>query len=273
MSGGGTEPDDNRPGRPPPPASGPLWIDSGGVRLAAYLARPPASAASGAGRHALVLCHGFPVDPAASAAQGQGYQELADRLAADNGWTVLALSFRGAAPSEGDFSLAGWLADLKAGIDYCLALPGVDSLWLCGFAAGGALALCAAGEDARVRGVAAFAAPADFADRANDARRFVAQARAVGLIRDPAFPSDLDAWARELREVRPLSLIGKVPPRPVLLVHGASDEVVPLLDARALADAAEGQVELRVLAGAGHRLRHDPRAIALLIGWLDRQAG
>ncbi|MDQ1373151.1 MAG: uncharacterized protein QOJ09_489, partial [Actinomycetota bacterium] len=43
------------------------------------------------------------------------------------------------------------------------------------------------------------------------------------------------------------------------------------LDARQLADAADGAVELRVLAGAGHRLRHDPRAIAVLLGWLDRQ--
>jgi putative redox protein len=71
--------------------------------------------------------------------------------------------------------------------------------------------------------------------------------------------------------VRPLSLIGKIPPRPILLVHGANDEVVPDLDARALADAAHGEVELRVLSGAAHRLRHDPRAIAILIGWLDRQ--
>jgi hypothetical protein len=38
-----------------------------------------------------------------------------------------------------------------------------------------------------------------------------------------------------------------------------------------LADAADGEVELRILAAAGHRLRHDPRAIAVLLGWLDRQ--
>ena len=122
-----------------------------------------------------------------------------------------------------------------------------------------------------MRGVAAFAAPADFGDRAIDARRFVAQARSLGIIRDRDFPSDLDAWARELREVRPLGLIGKLPPGPILLVHGANDEVVPLIDARALADAADGQAELRVLVGAGHRLRHDPRAIAILLGWMDRQ--
>ena len=104
-----------------------------------------------------------------------------------------------------------------------------------------------------------------------DPRKFLAHARSVGVIRDPAFPPDFDAWARELREIRPLGLIGKIPPRPLLIVHGASDDVVPMLDARALADAADGRVELRILVAAGHRLRHDPRAIAILLGWLDRQ--
>jgi putative redox protein len=28
---------------------------------------------------------------------------------------------------------------------------------------------------------------------------------------------------------------------------------------------------MRVIDGAGHRLRHDPRAMAMLLGWLDRQ--
>jgi pimeloyl-ACP methyl ester carboxylesterase len=218
-----------------------------------------------------VLCHGFPSDPPLPDTPNRGYQQLADRLAADTGWVVMTFSFRGTSESTGNFSLGGWLADLKAATDTLLSSPGVDGVWLCGFAAGGALSICAAGEEPRVRGVAAFSAPADFADRASDARRFVSQARAVGVIRDPNFPPDLDAWARELREIKPLNLIAKIPPRPVLLVHGANDEVVSVLDARALADAAFAQVELRVLPGAGHRLRNDPRAIALLIGWLDRQ--
>lgn len=245
----------------------PVSIQSGEIELAGYLAR-----ASGAAtvRHGLVLCHGLPVD-VSSASFARGYPELADRLASDTGWAVLTFNFRGTGASEGDFSLGGWLADLQAATAHLCDSPGVDAVWLCGFSAGGALALCAAAEDPRVRGVAAFSAQADFGDRALDARRFVAQARTVGVIRDPSFPPDLGAWARELREIRPLAAMGKIPPRPVLLVHGSNDEVVPLLDARALADAAEGEVELRVLVGAGHRLRYDPRAIALLLGWLDRQ--
>jgi putative redox protein len=196
---------------------------------------------------------------------------LADRPANDTGWTVITFAFRGTAKSTGNFSLGGWLRDLQAAVDAALTSSSVESLWLCGFAAGGALAICAAGEDPRIRGVASFSAPADFADRASDARRFVAQARVAGLIKDKGFPGDLDAWARELRDIRPLDMIARIPPRPLLIVHGANDEVVNVLDARALADAAEERAELKILPGAAHRLSHDPRAVALLLGWLDRQ--
>jgi putative redox protein len=59
-------------------------------------------------------------------------------------------------------------------------------------------------------------------------------------------------------------------PRPLLLLHGDDDESVPSTDTRQLAEA-HGAAEMRVLEGAGHRMRHDPRAMAVLFGWLDRQ--
>jgi hypothetical protein len=53
-------------------------------------------------------------------------------------------------------------------------------------------------------------------------------------------------------------------------VHGDSDDLTPLNDGRALA-SAHGDAEFRLINGAGHELRHDPRAVAVLLGWLSRQ--
>jgi putative redox protein len=43
-----------------------------------------------------------------------------------------------------------------------------------------------------------------------------------------------------------------------------------VFDARVLADA-HGSADLRIIDGASHQLRHDPRSVAILLGWLDRQ--
>ncbi|HTH07708.1 MAG TPA: alpha/beta hydrolase, partial [Ilumatobacteraceae bacterium] len=74
----------------------------------------------------------------------------------------------------------------------------------------------------------------------------------------------------ELRRFRPVDAARRFAPRPLLVMHGEDDESVPTADARQLAEA-HGAAELRLVIGAGHRLRHDPRAIAVLLGWLDRQ--
>jgi putative redox protein len=46
---------------------------------------------------------------------------------------------------------------------------------------------------------------------------------------------------------------------------------VPVAGMRALVEAATGPSELHVVLGAGHWLRADPRAIAVLVGWLERR--
>ena len=61
----------------------------------------------------------------------------------------------------------------------------------------------------------------------------------------------------------------KMSGKPLLVVHGASDQVVPSFDARVIADA-HGNADLRIIEGGTHRLRFDPRASAIIIGWLDR---
>jgi pimeloyl-ACP methyl ester carboxylesterase len=245
-------------------------ITSGGVRLAAHTARPEGPAPAG-GRPGLVMCHGFPSGPRGAVSAVATYPELADRIAAESGWTVMTFSFRGVGGSDGNFSLAGWLEDLRAAVDYLLATEDLSGVWLAGASTGGSLAICVGGDDERIRGVAALSARADFDDWAAEPRRFLDHAREIGIIKRADFPADPVAWGQELKEIRPLACASMLAPRPLLLVQGADDDVVPGVDARALADC-HGDAELRIITGAGHQLRDDPRAIAVLLGWLERQA-
>ena len=244
-------------------------FSSAGVHLLGHLAVPEEGKAA-PGHPGLVVCHGFPSDRHGTMGAVATYPELADRIAAETGWTVFTFSFRGVGASGGDFSLSGWVEDLRAAVDRLFVIGSVERVWLAGASTGGSLAICVASEDERVRGVAALSARADFDDWAAHPRQFLNHCRDIGVVRNPKFPVDPEVWALEFKEIRPVSAAASLSPRPLLLIQGSEDEVVPAVDARALADC-HGDAELRIIGGAGHLLRDDPRAIALLLGWLERQ--
>jgi putative redox protein len=146
-----------------------------------------------------------------------------------------------------------------------------DPAWLVGFGLGGALALRLAVDDGRVQGLVCLGTAADLSGWAGLGASLVARCRATGVITDPAFPPDVAAWSAELAALRPVEAAAQLGARPLLVVHGVDDVDVPTADARALADAARGPVELRLVHGAGHWLRADPRVVAMLIGWIERR--
>jgi dienelactone hydrolase len=241
---------------------------SGGIELAGHLALP--RIAPGHWVPGLVVCHNFPSERDAGRISALSFPELADRIATELGWKVLVFTFRGCGDSGGNFSLRGWLDDLLAAVGYLQREPDVGGVWVAGFGTGGAIAICAAARDPSIQGVAAMSAPADFDDWANHPRRLLQHARDVGVIHDPFFPASFDLWAKEAKEVRATACVREVAPRPLLVLHGTEDDAVPVFDARVLADA-HGEADLRIIDGGPHQLRHDPRAVAVLLGWLDRQ--
>lgn len=241
-------------------------IMAGNVRLAAYVVNAPVAETRSP---VLVLCHGYPSAALGAEATGRSYPALADRIA-NEGWRAITFTFRGCGASTGDFSLGGWLDDLLAAIDQAGTFGESRGVWLAGFGTGGGLCIAAAARRPEVVGVAVLGAPADYSDWANHPRRLLQHAREVGVITDPAFPPALDQWTRQLREIRPVDDAALVAPRSLLVLHGSDDESVPSFDARVLVDA-HGSAELRIISGAAHDLRHDPRAVAVLLGWLDRQ--
>jgi putative redox protein len=242
---------------------------SGGVELEGELCR--ASSADRSRSVAVLFLHGFPSADVWSEKIGADLGELCQRMSTEGRWSALTVRFRGCGQSTGDFSLARWVDDASAAIRFLKAESKADGLWICGFGTGGSVGLVAAADDPDVTGVAVVGSPADFDDWAANPDRLLRHSREVGAIRSGSFPGSVDRWKAELREVRAVEAAEQIQDRALLVLHGSEDEAVPHFDARAVADA-HGSADLRFVNGGGHLLRHDPRAIAIIMGWLEGQA-
>lgn len=240
-------------------------LESGASVLDLRVARPGPRADDA---HVLVLAHGLP------RALGMGRQaagllpELATHLCAESGWVVATGTLSGVGASTGTFSATQWRLDLAAILDAVAGAEGAVSL--AGFGFGGALALRAAAGDERVRGVATFAAPAHLEAWCGPAGDFHRLVQVAGVVGDAGALLDPESLRADVLAVDPLAAVAALPPRRLLVGHGTEDPEVPPGDARDLVAAAEGRAELRLIQGAGHQLRADPRMVATLLGWLDR---
>jgi pimeloyl-ACP methyl ester carboxylesterase len=231
------------------------------LRIATPGARPVAS-------HALIIVHGLP------RAMGMGRQaagllpELAEHLATESGWMVATGTLSGVGGSTGTFSASQWIADLRTILDR--VDQGERRISLAGFGFGGALALRIAADDERIRGVATFATPAHLEPWCGGAEEFRRAVQIAGVVGDEKDLLPAEELRNDVFAIDPLLSIARVPPRRLMVGHGTEDIEIPHSDARDLVAAAEGRAELRLIQGAGHQLRADPRMVATLLGWLDR---
>lgn len=246
-------------------------LTSDGLNLWAELYRPDDRAEK---RPGLVVCHGIPAAP--HDPRDRGYPELAEKLCSD-GFMVLLFNFRGAGESQGNFDILGWTRDLGAALDYLCTQPDLDRkrLSALGFSGGAAVAIYVAAHDKRITSLASAASPARFraASGDNGMAELLAHSRRAGIIRDRDFPPSFEEWAHAFDVISPADWVGKISTRPILVLHGEADVVVPVSQARELYRLAGEPKDLRILPGVGHRLRLDEKAMSLARGWLRRTNG
>ncbi len=219
------------------------------------------------------VCHGIPAhlpDPS-----DRGYPLLAERICRE-GFAVLIFNFRGTGASGGNLDILGWTRDLKAVIDYLYALPEVDRshLSLLGFSGGAAVSVYVASQDRRATSVVTCACPAEFTffTRVDNPSSIVDHFRSIGAIRDKDFPNSTEEWLNGFKLVRPVKYVAGIAPRPLLLVHGSQDETVEVSHAHRLYDKAGEPKQIIIVDGAGHRLRQNDQAMAVVFDWLKSYA-
>jgi dipeptidyl aminopeptidase/acylaminoacyl peptidase len=242
-----------------------IWLKSGELKLAGEVYFPPGNKLC----PALCICHGIPNVPYNPAERG--YAILAQRFCAA-GFITLIFNFRGTGRSEGNFDLLGWSEDLTAALDFLHSLERADKTHLCllGFSGGAGVCVYAAAHDARVSVLAICACPADYSfveDRTNISGH-IERLRSIGAIRDKDFPPSIEKWRQGFETILPIRWIDKISPRPLLLVHGDADEMVPVEQAHKLYRKAKEPKDIAIIPGAQHRLRLEEAAMATVLDWL-----
>ena len=239
----------------------PLVVDGLRLRGGAYV---PAGASG-----LVLLLHGIPSgnppDPA-----DDGYPGLARRLAKE-GFAAAWIDMRAARSSPGYFSIEGWVRDALAAVYAATSLEGAQGLpvAIVGSSAGGAVATEVARRGAPVAALVLLAAPAGWVSFAGEPREGLRRiTEEAGMAVAPEVVADPAEWAREFDSVCTESSIARVA-CPVLIVHGTDDDVVPVDHAQRIADRAR-RAELRIIQGAGHQLRRDDDALALVTDFLRR---
>lgn len=218
---------------------------------------------------ALCLCHGIP--RGVPDATDGGYPALAERLC-EAGFLTLIFNFRGTGDSGGNFDILGWTRDLEAILDYLHSTTAApqEGIAVMGSSAGAAVSVYVASQDPRVSLLVTCACPAQFRvpAEASRAETMIEHFRQVGIIRDADFPPSPSEWLDGFGQLDPSGRIGRLSPRPVLIIHGDEDDVVDPRDAWALYDRAGEPKDVLIVEGAGHRLRLSEEAMDGALKWL-----
>lgn len=195
---------------------------------------------------AVILAHGY-----------RGNRDHMDDLVKfyyDQGFDVLMPDARGHGESEGDYIGYGWhdRLDYKKWIDLLIKEYDAEQILLHGNSMGAALVLMTSGEELpiEVKGI--------IADSSYTSVKEELRHQLKHLYHLPAFPIlDVTSVITKIRagyyfgEASALEQVKKNT-RPLFLIHGDSDELVPTEMAHELYDAAGGEKELWIVPKAGH---------------------
>lgn len=175
------------------------------------------------------------------------------RLLSDEGYGMLLFDLRNSGTSDGTVTSMGYYEtdDVLTAFAWLKAQPEVDAIVLYGGSMGGATAIRAMARLPEARALIVDTAYTSLRDVVGDGvtlrTDFPASPFAEIIVLMAGNMADADLFA-----VRPIDDIARVAPRPLLIMHGTHDEVIPFAHAQRLYDAAGEPKTLYVIENGIH---------------------
>ncbi len=221
----------------------------------------------------VIVGHGF----TGSKEGGGGALAMADELAG-RGFDALLFDCTGCGESEGlweEITLSRQVEDLAAVVGWA-RMGEYRRIILNGRSFGGATVLAYAAADPRITAVCTWAAVARplrlFGGSAVE--EFTPGGPAEKKITLNDGSGSLCLQGRFFQDLQRYNLPGcaaGISPRPLLLIHGTADEVVPVDEARLLFEAADEPKQLALIEGADHRFSdHAAGVWKIFFNWLQQ---
>ncbi|HUB98059.1 MAG TPA: alpha/beta hydrolase [Stellaceae bacterium] len=275
---------------------------SGNLKLAGIL-HLPNGMKPGERRSAFLILHGF------GSNKMSGGCVAPCRMLAEWGYAAMRFDFRGCGESEGPPSRIICLEqveDTSAALSYLASRPDIDPtrIGACGSSFGAAVAVYTGGVDERVGAVissggwgdgatkfrrqhASDAAWSRFTRMMEEGKRAKAEGRTLMVPRYDIvpipehlrgnlahgsimeFPFDT---VESMYEFRANEVVGKIGPRPLLLLHSANDSVTPTEQSVRLFEHARQPADLHLFAETDHFMfgEDNPRVVSVIRAWLDK---
>ncbi len=194
----------------------------------------------------LIVCHGL-------GANKSDFTELAVELSMD-GYNILLFDFRGHGESERKASTFGHLeqSDLLSALKYVRSRNDVDGekIGVYGFSMGGAVAILTAAKTSDIKAVISDSSYTSLKEQGK--RLFEVSFLPSFLFFKPLVWMYEAFFRVDADEISPVSRIGEISPRGVMIIGGGADEQMPSSDAMRLFAAAKEPKELWLIPGAVH---------------------
>lgn len=250
----------------------PIFVNVMGERIHGVMHvpdRPPAPT--------VILCHGF----TGNRIEAHRLFVRAARKMSREGIVAVRFDFRGSGESEGEFekmTVSSEIIDLNTVLSFLLGRSEVSrgKIGLLGLSLGGAVSILTAARNQSVKAVCTWSSPAEFRLISDGEKAFGMDLKSILEKGYADLPSGYRVGKDFFTDVLKHDILdscSKISPRPLLIIHGSEDPVVPVKHAQMLYDRAGEPKNLIIIEGADHtfsRRDWEDRVIEITTEWFKK---